>query len=92
MTTHKTFNGVTPEIFECVKASSEKAHGTVYDPASGNKGTATTDTVVGKIVLGFDLDPSSSSITYTITSKPFLVSDSQIFDGISSSINDCHAK
>jgi hypothetical protein len=91
MTTQKTFNGVTPEIFECIKTSSEKEHGTAYDPSSGNKGTATTETIVGKVVLGFDFDPSSSSITYSITSKPFIVSDSQIFDGIASSINTCHA-
>lgn len=92
MSSSKKYNGVNSAVFACVKTASSKQHGTVYDPATGDKGTATTDTIVGKVVVGFDFDSGSDSITYTIQSKPFLVSDSQIFSGIADSINDCKAK
>jgi|HubBroStandDraft_1064217.scaffolds.fasta_scaffold225079_1 hypothetical protein len=93
MTDCRTFNGVTQAIFDCVKKKSLAEHGTVYDPATGNKGKATTNVpVVGTIVVSFDLDPSAESITYCIISKPWIVSASQIFDGIGETINACRAK
>ena len=88
----QTFNNVTPAIFDCVKQSSGKEHGTVYDPPSGNKGTATTKTVVGTIVVSFDLNPAAGSITYCIVSKPWIVTDSEIFNGVASSISACSQK
>jgi hypothetical protein len=90
MSSSKTWNGVTESIFACVKAGSERDHGTKYDPANGDSGTATTSTPVGDVVLAFDLQPSGA-LTYTIQKKPFLVSDSQIWDGVSESINSCRA-
>jgi hypothetical protein len=92
MTDCRTFNGVTQAIFTCVKLKSLKEHGTVYDPANGNKGKATTNVpVVGTIVVSFDLDPNTEAITYCIISKPWIVSASQIFDGIGETINSCRA-
>jgi hypothetical protein len=85
----KAYDNITEAIFDCVKAASAKAHGTVYDPPTADQGTATTETPVGKVVLGFDLDPATSVLTYTIQSKPFVVSDGEIWDGISGTISGC---
>jgi hypothetical protein len=87
MSSSKAWNGVTESIFDCVKATSAKDHGTRYDPPSADRGTASTDTPVGAVVLGFNL--SNGTLTYTIQKKPFLVSDSQIWDGIDHTINAC---
>ena len=88
----KVFNGVTEVVFNCVKKTSAEQHDTVYDPPDGNKGTATTKVpVVGTIVVSFDLDPETNAITYCIVKKPFLVSASQVFDGIGDTINSCLA-
>ena len=88
----KTFNSVTPAIFDCVKKASAVEHGTVYDPPSGNTGTATTNTTIGKVVLSFDLNPATGTITYCIVSKPWAVPASAVFNGISDSINACGKK
>lgn len=88
----RIFHGVTPAIFDCVKVSSGKEHGTVYDPPSGNKGKATTKTLVGTVVVSFDLNPGDESITYCIISKPWIVSAAQIFDGIGDTIDSCRQK
>lgn len=88
----KTFHGVSQQIFDCVKKTSSAQHGTKYEPPNGDKGTATTDTVVGKVVVSFDLNSGAESIKYCIVSKPWIVSASQIFDGIADSINACRAK
>jgi hypothetical protein len=85
----KTWNGVTPAMFACVKAGSARDHGTKYQPPDGDKGTATTDvTAVGTIVLGFELDPGGA-LTYTIQKKPMLVPESEIWSGIDSAIKGC---
>ena len=88
----KTFHGVNQTIFDCVKKTSSAEHNTVYDPPTGNQGTATTDTPVGKVVVSFDLNTSTEAIQYCIVSKPWIVSASQIFDGIADSINSCRKK
>jgi hypothetical protein len=87
MSDAKSYNGVTPAIFDCVKKTSEAEHGTKYTP--GDKGTATTTTPVGTVVLGFSLDPAASTLTYTIDKKPFIVPASTIWDGVSDTINKC---
>jgi len=93
MTDCRTFHGVTESIFVCVKQKSLAEHGTVYDPPTGNVGKATTVVpVVGTIVVSFDFDPKAESITYCIISKPWIVSASQIFDGIGETINSCRQK
>jgi hypothetical protein len=68
MTDCRTLNGVDQAIFACVKQKSFEEHKTVYDPANGNQGKATTNVpVVGTIVVSFDFDPAAESITYCIT-------------------------
>ena len=92
MTDSRTFDGVNQAIFACVKQKSFKERGTVYDPSTGNKGKATTEIFVGTIVLSFDFDPGANSITYGIISKPGIVLDSEIFDGIAAAIDACGQK
>ncbi len=85
----KTYHGVTEEIFKCVKTKSHSEHGTIYDPPTGNKGTATTSIpVLGKIVLGYDLQPNRD-LTYTIIEKPGLAPEGEIWSGIEKTINGC---
>jgi hypothetical protein len=89
MASTKTWNGITPELFACVKSRSDREHGTKYEPANANQGTATTSVrAVGTIVLGFDLQ-SGGALTYTIQKKPFVVPESRIWDGIDETIKGC---
>jgi hypothetical protein len=89
MAASKTYPGVTQAVWDCVKSASISQRGTVYDPSDGNQGTATTETVVGKLVMGFAFDPAASTITYTIQSKPFIVTEGEIWGGIQDSISAC---
>ena len=85
-----TFDDVDEALFEKIKTASTKAHGTVYYPDVGDKGTATTAIpVLGKVVLGFDLDAQSKSLTYTVLSKPGVVSLRDLRNGIDATIKAC---
>lgn len=85
----KSFNNVTQDVWDCVKAASISQHSTVYDPPDGNQGTATTNTVVGTVVMEFVFDPTAETVTYTIKSKPMLVPESALWNGIESSVEAC---
>lgn len=86
----KTFSGVTPAVFECVKATSKKEHNTDYISADGNKGEAVTKVfLIGTVTLDFDLDPAASVIKYTIKSKPDIVGASKVWDGTQDTIDRC---
>jgi hypothetical protein len=86
----KTYNSITQAIWDCVKTTSYNQNGTIYDPADANQGTSTTDIMgVGKVVLTFDFDPNQETLEYTITQKPGIVWDSEIWSGIESSIEAC---
>ncbi|MGH8625889.1 MAG: hypothetical protein ACREYC_11670 [Gammaproteobacteria bacterium] len=90
MTDSKTFSGVTPAVFQCVKTTSKKEHNTDYIAADGNKGEAVTKVfLIGTVTLDFDLDPATSTIKYTIKSKPNIVGASKIWDGIQETIDRC---
>jgi hypothetical protein len=88
----KRFAGVTKSVHDCVKRNGVSEHGTVYNPKDGDKGTGETSTMVGTVKVGFELNPADESVTYVIIAKPFLVSDTQIFDGIAGAINACRKK
>ena len=91
MSDKKTYKNITAAIFECVKTTSEREHHTKYVPKDGNSGTATTHTAVGKVVMGFDFDPSSGDLTYTIKDKPGIAPKSSIWDGIKYTIDGCRS-
>jgi hypothetical protein len=89
MTECRTYDNVTQKVFDCVKASSAREHGTVYEPANGLKGTATTKTIVGTVELSFELDLQTQTIKYCILKKPGLVPAKDVFNGIADSITKC---
>ena len=89
MASSKTFNNVTAAIWECVKSTSSKQHGTVYAPPGASSGTATTKTIVGTVELSFNFDSTQNSVSYTILKKPGIVSEKQVWGGIQDSIDGC---
>jgi hypothetical protein len=89
--TPKVYHGVTSTIFDCVKVTSEKAHGTIYSPPNANSGTATT-TDPGKIVLTFSFVPADMTLSYTLVEKPWWIPESAIWGGIEETINGCRGR
>lgn len=85
----RTFGGVTADVWECVKQTSEKENGTVYNPPDADSGIASTKTQVGEVVLEFNFDESRDSVTYTINKKPLLAPESAIWNGIQETIDHC---
>jgi hypothetical protein len=93
MANSKIYGGVSPAVWDCVKLTSLKDHGTIYAPEGANQGTATTVVpVIGTITLSFDYDILKDTATYAIISKPFLVSSDQIWNGIQDTIDGCSGK
>ena len=88
MASSKTFADITPSLWDCIKKTSQEQHGTVY--SGENQGTATTNTLVGKVVLEYDFEASKDTLRYKIKQKPFLVSSDQIWNGIQDTIDDCN--
>lgn len=89
MSDSKTFHGVTQAVFDCVKATSQKEHGTKYDPPNANQGIATTEGIGWTVTLSFNFDPTSQDLLYTIVYKTWIVPTSSIWDGLSDTINGC---
>ena len=85
----KSYDGVTQAVWECVKLNSIAKNAATYDPPDGTEGTVTIPTPVGTVVLEFALDPTASTVTYTIKSKPLLVPESSMWSGIGDSIDAC---
>jgi hypothetical protein len=91
-TSTRSWQNITQAIFDCVVATSAKEHGTIYNPPGADSGTATTNTPVGSVVVGFTFDPLTEVLTYTILKKPFVVPDSQIWSGINGTIEGCSGR
>ena len=89
MAEQKTFDNITEAIFQCLKQTSAKKLGTVYLPPDACQGIATTQTIVGEIVVRFDLDQPSNRLTYEIQKKPVMVSAKQIWENIEAAISAC---
>ena len=87
MAEQKTFDNVTETIFQCLKRRSVEKLGTVYLPPEAYQGTATTQTIVGEIVLRFDLDQPNQKLTYEIQKKPVFVPAEQIWESIQAAIS-----
>jgi len=83
----KTYSGITEEIWECIKVTTEAEHKTIY--TLGNPGTATTETVVGQLVLEYNFNTSGKNLHYKILKKPFLATEAQIWDTLDKSIGNC---
>ena len=83
----KAYTGITPAIWACIQATSQKEHGTTYDPPNGDSGTATTKTSVGTVTMSYVL--ADETLTYTIEHKPGIVTDGEIWGGIDKTVNGC---
>lgn len=88
----KTYSGVTLAVWECMKADATGNHGTVFDPETGTKGTATTKQMGQTVVMAFDLDFEAETLTYTIVSKGPLVPERAIWNGVQKSVEGCQRK
>jgi hypothetical protein len=86
-----SFERVTPQAWEQLKAQTITQHGTRYEPPNANVGISTTGTVLGSLVLAFEFRPSVQHLTYTIRQKPMLVSESAIWSGIGSALDRCRS-
>jgi len=72
-----------------VKTQSAKEHGVTYVSSDGDHGTSTTPTPVGDVVVDFAFNEAQSTVTYTIRSRPFLVSEDLIWKAIEKTIREC---
>jgi hypothetical protein len=86
MGSQRTYTGITRAVFETIQRQSATEHSTSYVPAAADKGQATTDTVVGTVVLTFDFEAGASTLTYGIAKKPFVVTESEIWAGIDATV------
>lgn len=89
MAESRTFDGVSAATWARMQAAGRDNHGTVFEETNGGRGTATTGTPVGTIVLEYAFDPSAEQITYTIVKKPMLAASSLIWGGIAATLERC---
>ena len=87
----RSFEGVSAATWERMKATGRDEHGTVFEETAENRGTATTRTPVGTVVLEFQLDPAAERVTYKIVKRPMLAPSSLIWGGIASTIERCRS-
>ncbi|HJV70261.1 hypothetical protein [Ideonella sp.] len=92
MSDSKTFSGVTPAIFSCVKTTSAEQHGTTYDPPNANQGISTTKGTGWIVKLKFEFDPADGDLKYTVVEKSWIVPISAVWNGIGDTINGCRKK
>jgi hypothetical protein len=86
----QTYPNVSQACWNCVQQSSMTQHGTVYDPPPpATQGISTTVTPVGDVKLSFDYQAAAQTVVYTIISKPWIVTESEIWNGIIKSIHVC---
>jgi hypothetical protein len=96
MSSSNTYDNVTQDIFNCVRTTSEQQHGTVYTPPDANQGTTMTKGSKGPIhwhvEMSFNFTPANGQLAYTILDKSTVVTESEIWDGISKTINGCQSQ
>lgn len=89
MSDSRTYYGVTQQVFDCVRTTSEKEHGTVYAPPDSNQGTASSESTTWTVVLAFDFDPTTGALAYKIQKKTWIVPASAIWEGLQETLNGC---
>ncbi|HRW61698.1 MAG TPA: hypothetical protein P5340_13720 [Defluviicoccus sp.] len=87
----RTFTGITPDVWERLKAYGRDAHGTQFEPEDAPSGVATTRTPVGEIAIRYDYDEAASRLCYTLERKPFFVMGWQIWGGIEATLDRCRS-
>ena len=89
MLERRSFVGISAETWERMKAAGRDEHGTVFEETAEHRGTATTPTPAGTIILNFEFDAAAERITYEIAKRPMLAPSSLIWGGIESAIDRC---
>ena len=89
MLERRSFVGISAETWERMKAAGRDEHGTIFEETAEDRGTATTPTPVGAIILNFEFDAAAERITYEIAKRPMLAPSSLIWGGIESAIDRC---
>ncbi|MCU0893108.1 MAG: hypothetical protein MUD06_02100 [Rhodospirillales bacterium] len=89
MADQRTFDDVSLEDWEKVKAIARNRFGTIFAPDAGPSGTATTATPIGQVIVDYDHDADARQITCTLRKKPFLVLSGQIWTGLAETIERC---
>jgi hypothetical protein len=90
MASSRTFEGVSPECWKCMQDASVAQYHTVFDPPPpATEGTAVSKTPVGEVKMDFSYDESAQTVSYTLTHKPFVIPEGQLWDGIAKSITKC---
>jgi hypothetical protein len=87
----RTFAGLTPEIFECLKSRSEARDGTVYEPRDADAGRATTSSLLWQVVIDYVFTPATGELQYTLVSKTRIIPIDAIWNGIDNLIAACAA-
>lgn len=85
----KIFSTITEATWECIRTTITSEYGTKYESQDGVKGTSTTPTAVGSIVLEFSFDKAKEMATYTIRKKPLIILDKQIWDIVQGVVERC---
>ena len=90
MASSRTFEGVSPQCWKCMQDASVEQYHTVFTPPPpATAGTAVSKTPMGEIRMEFAYDESAQTVSYTLTHKPFVIPESQLWDGIAKSIKEC---
>jgi hypothetical protein len=90
----KTFNEISPAIWQCIKTTGTKEYATVFAPPEADSGTATTVVktlgITFTIILNFDYNAAKEQVTYVIKDRPsFVVGDNDVWNGIQKTIDGC---
>lgn len=85
----RSFDHVTPAVWERVKEVGRRAYGTEFDPDEGDRGTARTRTPFGLLELDFVLDRQHNRITYSVRRKPMLLLSAPLWRGLAETIERC---
>ena len=87
-----SYPGVTPAVWECMKAGAIRSHNTIFKAETETRGTATTTQMGQTVVLRYELDFNGDTLLYSLLSKGFLVPENAIWNGIERSVAACREK
>ena len=87
----RSFDRVSEATWARIQATGRDEHGTVFEETAGGRGTATTQTPVGIVVVEFEFDAAAECITYGIAKRPMLAPSGLIWQGIELAINRCRS-
>ena len=89
MSSSRTIEGVSPECWKHLEEASVAQYHTVFTPPPpATEGTSASSTPVGEVRMDFAYHESAQTATYTLTHKPFVIPEGQLWEGIAKSIKE----